>query len=105
MATKKTKPPKPRKRLREPIKRSGQFFVYIVECKKGTYYTGYTSDLKKRLQLHNSGHGAKYLKGKGPVQLVYKREFVYYKNALRVEREIKQLSRPQKEKLVKAYGI
>ncbi len=93
-----------RKIPRAPIQRSGQFCVYMVECKNGTYYTGYTSDLEKRIQMHNSGQGSKYLRGKGPVRLVYKRKFVYYMHALRVEREIKQLSREQKDKLVKAYA-
>jgi len=103
MPGKKTHTGTTRKASRAPIQRSGQFFVYIVECKNGTYYTGYTSNLEKRIQLHNSGRGAKYLKGKGPVQLVYSRKFSYYMHALRVERELKALSRAQKESLVQAY--
>lgn len=81
-----------------------KYYVYIVECNKGTYYTGYTNNLKNRLKLHTNGLGAKYLRGKSPIKLVYVKEYKYYKNALRAERDIKKLTRKQKEELVKAYG-
>ena len=52
----------------------------MLECGDGTYYTGYTSDLEKRLKEHNDGkRGAKYLRGKIPVKLVYAKEYKYYK--------------------------
>jgi putative endonuclease len=86
------------------FKRNGKFWVYIVECADGTYYTGYTNDLEARVKLHNSGHGAKYLKGKGPVKLVYVKEYRYYKNALHAERNLKKLTRVQKEELVGIYA-
>ena len=86
------------------IKREGRFFVYILQCKDGTYYTGYTNDLENRIALHNSGNGAKYLRGKLPVKLVYAKEYHYYKNALRGERKIKKLTRKQKEKLIGIYN-
>jgi putative endonuclease len=86
--------------MKRTIKRKGSFFVYIVQCSRGTYYTGYTSDLKKRIELHNSGKGAKYLKGKGPVKLVYAREYKYFKNAFKAEIEIKKLTRSEKENLI-----
>ncbi len=91
------------KSLRKAIKREGRFFVYIVQCRDGTYYTGYTKDLKDRIALHNSGIGAKYLKGKLPVKLVYAKEYHYYKNALSAERRVKKLTREQKERLIKVY--
>lgn len=81
------------------MKRSGKFYVYIVECRDGTYYTGYTPDIKKRLKLHNNGNGAKYLRGKGPVELVYMKEYRYLKNALHAERDIKKLSHQEKGSL------
>lgn len=84
------------------VKKSGKFFVYIVQCKYGTYYTGSTNDLEKRIELHNNGNGAKYLRGKGPVELVYKKAYRAYKDALKAEREIKKLTRKQKEELTKA---
>jgi putative endonuclease len=82
-------------------KRSGKFYVYIVECNNGTYYTGYTNDLGARLKLHNSGHGAKYLRGKAPVKLVYSKEYKYFKNAVRAERNLKKFTRKQKEELIR----
>jgi len=91
--------------MKRKIKRTGSFFVYIVQCTKGTYYTGYTSDLEKRIRLHNNGTGAKYLRGKGPVKLVYTREYIYYKNAVKAEVAIKQLTKKQKEELISDSGI
>ena len=58
------------------IKRIGKYYVYVVQCKNGSYYTGYTNNLEKRISLHNSGRsGAKYLRGKVPVKVVYVREY------------------------------
>lgn len=75
--------------------------VYIVECKDGTYYTGYTNDLDNRIERHNSGKGAKYVRGRGPVKLVYTKKYRRKNDALRAERDIKGLTRAEKEKLVK----
>lgn len=85
------------------LARKRKYWVYIVKCKDGTYYTGYTNDLKSRIALHNKGNGAKYLRRKLPAKLVYAKEYRYYKNALRSERNIKKLTREQKEKLIKVY--
>ena len=82
------------------FRRCGLFYVYIVECKDGTYYTGYTPDVEKRIELHNKGKGAKCLRGKLPVELVYVKKFRSLKSALREERNIKKLTHSQKEKLV-----
>ncbi len=87
--------------MKNKFKRKGSFVVYIVQCSRGTLYTGYTIDLEKRLKLHNNGKGAKYLRGKGPIKLVYAREYKYYKNAVNAEIEIKKLPRKKKEQLVK----
>ena len=92
------------KSFRKAIKREGRFFVYIVQCRYGTCYTGYTQNLKERVSLHNSGKGAKYLRGKLPVKLVYTKEYHYYKNALSAERRIKGLTREQKSKLIRSYA-
>jgi putative endonuclease len=83
--------------------RRGTFHVYIVQCKGGNYYTGSTSDLENRIRLHKAGCGAKYLKGKLPVKLVYAKKYRYYRNALRAERNIKKLTRKQKEELIRIY--
>ena len=90
-------------RMKRKIQRESKFYVYIVECNNGTYYTGSTNNLEERLKLHNDGHGAKYLRGKSPVELIYAKEYRYYKNALHAERNIKKLTRAQKEELVRIY--
>ena len=84
--------------------REDKFFVYIVQCRDGTYYTGYTQNLEERVSLHNSGNGAKYLRGKLPVKLVYTKEYRYYKSALSAERRVKKLTRAQKFNLIRIYA-
>ncbi|MEW6171010.1 MAG: GIY-YIG nuclease family protein [Candidatus Omnitrophota bacterium] len=89
--------------MRRKIKRRDRYFVYFVECSIGMYYAGYTNDLDARIKLHNSGHGARYLRGKLPVKLVYAKEYKNYKNALRGERNLKKLTRKQKEDSIRIY--
>lgn len=78
-----------------------QSYVYILKCADGTYYTGWTNDTKRRLHVHNQGRGAKYTRGRLPVELVYREECVDKAEALRREIAIKKLSRSQKERLIK----
>jgi putative endonuclease len=89
--------------MRGKVTRKSKYWIYIVQCRDGTYYTGYTNDLKSRVALHNNGNGAKYLRRRLPVKLVYAKEYRYYKNALRSERNIKKLTREQKERLIRIY--
>jgi len=84
--------------------RHGNFYVYVVECAGGTYYTGSTKNLDNRIKKHNSGRGAKYLRGKLPVKLVYAKKYGYLRNVLRAERNIKKLTRSEKENLVRDYS-
>jgi putative endonuclease len=88
----------------QKIIRRSQYWVYIVQCRDGTYYTGYTKNLENRIALHKSGRGAKYVKYKLPAELVYAKEYRYYKNALNEEKRIKTLTREQKSKLVRSYA-
>lgn len=83
------------------FKRSGEFFVYILECSDKTYYTGYTPNITRRLKLHNDGNGAKYTRTRRPVKLVYAKKYKYFKPAFLEELRIKSLTRKQKEKLIK----
>lgn len=76
----------------------------MLQCSNGNYYAGYTNNLENRIKEHDSGHGAKYLRGKGPVKLVYVKEYKYYKRAIRKEREIKRLTRKEKEGLIRKYA-
>lgn len=82
------------------IRRKGKFYVYIVECQNGTYYTGYTPDLVRRIKLHNAGKGAKYTRDRRPVKLVWRKEYKYFKLAFLEEKRIKRLTREQKIKLI-----
>ena len=77
-----------------------QNYTYILECSDGTYYTGWTNDLDKRLKAHNSGRGAKYTKTRRPVELVYYEKFLTKQEAMSREARIKQLSRSQKLELI-----
>ena len=79
------------------------YYVYILECSDGSYYTGYTNNIEKRLVLHNKGGGSKYVRSRRPVKVVFTKTYRYYKLALKEERRLKTLSRPQKEKLVAGY--
>lgn len=76
-------------------------YVYIVECSDGTYYTGYTTDVERRIEEHNDGRGAKYTRGRQPVTLVHVESFTTSSAALQREHAIKQLRRSRKERLVK----
>ncbi len=87
-------------RIMKKFKRTGTFYVYILECRDGTYYTGFTPDLERRVELHNTGKGAKYTRDRRPVKLIWFRVYKYFRKAFLEERRIKRLSRPRKEKLV-----
>ena len=75
-------------------------YTYILECKDGNLYTGWTNDMDKRLKAHNEGKGAKYTRGRRPVKLVYIEEFDTKEEAMKREYEIKHMTRREKEKLV-----
>ncbi|MHA1649137.1 MAG: GIY-YIG nuclease family protein [Candidatus Helarchaeota archaeon] len=84
----------------------GKYYVYIVRCTKdNSLYTGYTSDLARRLEQHNRGQGAKYTKCRKPVFLLYHEEYETRKEAMRRERQIKRYSRKQKLHLIKLNEI
>lgn len=74
--------------------------VYMIRCKDNTLYTGYTNDLEKRLQKHETGKGAKYTRGRGPFVIEYQAIYETREEALKVEYQIKKLSRKRKEGLI-----
>lgn len=78
--------------------------VYIVECADGTLYTGYTTDVERRVAEHNAGTGAKYTRGRRPVELVHVETFERQSAAMQREYAIKQLRRPAKVRLVQGGG-
>jgi len=89
--------------MTKKIIRQSQYFVYIIRCNNGTFYTGYTNNLENRIKTHNAGHGSKYVRARLPATLVYAREYRYYKNALNAERAIKKMAKKQKEELIEDY--
>lgn len=80
-------------------------YTYILKCKDDSLYTGWTNDLKKRITSHNAGKGAKYTKARRPVELVYYEEFQTREEAMKREYAIKQLSRKEKEALIKTRSL
>ena len=75
-------------------------YTYIVRCSDGTYYTGWTNDIDKRIKSHNDGSGSKYTRTRRPVVLVYYETFETRQEAMSREWHIKHMSREEKEKLI-----
>lgn len=75
-------------------------YVYIVECRDHSLYTGWTNHLQERIEAHNRGRGAKYTRSRGPVKLVYWETWDTKEEALRREAAIKKMSRSQKLQLI-----
>ena len=75
-------------------------YTYILECSDGTYYTGWTNDLEKRIKTHNEGSGGKYTRSRLPVTLVYYETFRTKQEAMSREWAIKRLSRADKMQLI-----
>ena len=80
-------------------------YTYIVKCSDETFYTGWTNDLEKRIEMHNRGKGAKYTKARLPVELVYYEAFDTKEEAMSREWRIKRLSRSEKQKLIEAADL
>ncbi|MFW5956672.1 MAG: GIY-YIG nuclease family protein [Halorhabdus sp.] len=79
---------------------AGDHYVYVLRCSDGTLYTGYTTDPQRRLREHDAGNGAKYTRGRTPVELVHLESFETRSAAQSREYEIKQRSRDAKESLI-----
>lgn len=76
------------------------WFVYMLRCGDGSLYTGIARDVQARLQMHRSGKGAKYTRGRGPLELVYTEQCADKSEALKRELAIKALSREEKLHLI-----
>lgn len=79
------------------------WYLYILRCGDGTLYTGITNDISARLKAHASGKGAKYTRGRGPLELVYQEEQDSYSAALKREHQVKQLTRTQKLHMIETF--
>lgn len=77
--------------------------TYILKCNDNSLYTGWTNDITHRLKMHNEGKGAKYTRGRGPVELVYLEEFETKQEAMSMEAKIKRLTRKEKLLLIETY--
>lgn len=80
-------------------------YTYILECSDGSFYTGWTNNLEKRINCHNKGKGAKYTKGRLPVKLVYFEESIEKRDAQKREYVIKHLTRNNKLNLIKDFNL
>lgn len=79
---------------------SENWYLYMLRCGDGTLYTGITTDVEKRLAAHRTGRGAKYTRGRLPLELVYREICPDHSAALKRELEVKKLTRQQKEALL-----
>ena len=82
-----------------------KWYLYILRCGDHTLYTGITTDVEKRLEAHRRGKGAKYTRGRTPLELVYREELESHSLALKREAEVKKLTRTEKEKLIESAVI
>ena len=78
-------------------------FVYILQTRDGSFYTGLTKDLQARIDLHNEGKGAKFTKGRRPVKLVYYETTKNLRSAIKREIEIKSFTKQKKKKLIEHF--
>ncbi len=77
------------------------WFLYMVRCHNGHLYTGISTDVARRFAAHQAGKGAKYLRGKGPLELVYQKKIGTRSQALKAEIMVKNMPRPAKEAVVR----
>jgi putative endonuclease len=85
-------------------RKEAEWYLYMVRCRDGKLYTGIATDIERRIAEHRAGKGAKYLRGRAPLKLVFKRKIGSRSLALKAERLIKKLPKSAKEMLV-ATGI
>jgi putative endonuclease len=80
------------------------WYLYLIRCRDSTLYTGISTDVDRRLAQHEGGGnaGSRYLKGRGPLSLVFQEKLGSKSLALKVERRVKRMSKARKEKLIKA---
>jgi len=76
------------------------WFLYLIRCRNNTLYTGITTDVNRRFAEHQAGKGAKYLRGKSPLLLVYQQAVGSHADALKTEISIKKLSKKDKERMI-----
>ena len=93
------------KSKRGPARKIEQWFVYILRCGDGTYYTGITKDLHRRCKQHNAGIASRYTRSRLPTRLVYQEPSRSQSQALRREAAIKSLTRQEKMSMFRLVGV
>jgi len=78
-----------------------EWFIYLVRCRNGNLYTGISTDVTRRFTEHQAGKGAKYLRGKGPLELVYQQRVGSRSEALKAEIAVKKMPKQAKERMLK----
>lgn len=91
--------------LRVDKEQKGCWYLYIIKCRDGTFYTGITNHLDRRLDQHNRGTASRYTRSRLPVTLLYRERCRTKSSALKKECAIKSLSRPEKDKYIQSRGI
>ena len=81
-----------------------KYYIYVLQCSDTTLYTGYTNNVEKRVQVHNSGKGAKYTKARLPVACIYQETFDTKSEALKAEHAFKKLTRQQKFDYIRSHS-
>lgn len=81
-----------------------EHYFYVLSCKDGSLYAGYTNNIPRRIKLHNEGKGAKYTRGRGPVKLIFSKPFLTKGEALKEEYAFKQLDRKKKQEYLIKEG-
>jgi putative endonuclease len=77
-----------------------EWSIYMVRCRDGSLYTGIATDIERRFAEHQTGKGAKYLRGRAPLKLAFKKRIGSRSSALKIERMIKRLPKTKKEGVV-----
>jgi putative endonuclease len=80
-----------------------EWYLYILRCRDGSFYTGITTDVQRRVAMHNEGKAARYSRGRRPVTLIHVEKCRNKTDALQREHAIKELTRKEKENYVKNY--
>ena len=79
------------------------WFLYMIRCNNGQLYTGITTDIERRFSEHTNGKGAKFLRGKGPLEMLYQKKIGSHSEALKAEISMKNMSKADKEQIVRSY--
>ncbi|WP_018663631.1 GIY-YIG nuclease family protein [Heyndrickxia acidiproducens] len=80
-------------------------YFYVLLCRDGSFYGGYTVDVERRLREHNEGRGAKYTRTRTPVYMLYYRAYETKSEAMKAEYAFKHLTRRKKEQFLKEAGV